>query len=340
MERQQEALTLMTVTARIVLRVAAIAVTLALGCGVPARAQQGAATAQPGTQWSEAEIRQALAPVRAGRKLTPASWPGGARVAVCISFDVDTETWDLARGATAPVSLSAGEYGAKQGMPRILALLDKHKIPASFYIPAVSAMVHPEIIPSIVKAGRHEIGVHGWIHESLPALNNEAEEQRLLDQSIDYLTKATGRRPTGYRAPAWAFSRFTAPQLARAGFLYDSSMMAMDEPYELLLDGKPSSLIELPVEWILDDAPYLGRTGALPSPELVFKTYRDEFDHAYEDRSYYMLTMHPRVVGHRSAMVHLDSLIAYIKSKPGVWFATAEQIATHLKKATSSSALR
>jgi peptidoglycan-N-acetylglucosamine deacetylase len=313
------------------------ALTLTLLAGAAVAAQQQGTNAQPGTKWSETEIRQAVAPVRAGRKLTPSEWPGGARVAVCISFDVDTETWDLARGATAPVPLSAGEFGATQGMPRVLAMLDKHKIPASFYIPAVSAMLHPQLIPAIVKSGRHEIAVHGWIHESLPALNDEQEEQRLLTQSIEYLTKATGRRPTGYRAPAWAFSRFTAAQLVKAGFLYDSSMMAMDEPYELVLDGTPSRLVELPVEWILDDAPYLGRTGALPSPELVFKTYRDEFDHAYADRSYYMLTLHPRVVGHRSAMVHLDALITYIKSKPGVWFATAEQIAQHVRKSAPAT---
>jgi len=300
-------------------------------------AQQAPANAQPGTRWSEAEIRAALAPVRAGRKLTPPSWPGGARIAVCISFDVDTETWDLARGGTAPVSLSAGEFGARAGLPRILTLLDKHSIPASFYIPAVSAMLHPDVVPSILKSGRHEIGVHGWIHENLPALNDEAEEQRLLTQSIDYLTKATGKRPVGHRAPSWALSRFTAPMLAKAGFLYDSSMMAMDEPYELVLDGTPSKLIELPVEWILDDAPYLGRTGAMPSPEMVFKVYRDEFDHAYNDRTFYMLTMHPRVIGHRSAMVHLVALITYMKSKPGVWFATAEQIANHVAKSASAT---
>jgi peptidoglycan-N-acetylglucosamine deacetylase len=300
-------------------------------------AQQPAAVPQPGIRWSEEQIRQSVSAVRAGRKLTPAAWPGGARVAVCLSFDVDAETWDLARGSTAPVSLSAGEYGARQGLSRILALLDTHALPASFYVPAATAILHPHVIPSIVKSGRHEVGLHGWIHESLPALNDAVEEQRLLDQSIAYLTQATGRRPVGYRAPAWAFSRFTAGQLVRAGLLYDSSMMAMDEPYELLVDGKRTELIELPVEWILDDAPYLGRTGALPSPDLIFKTYRDEFDGAYADRSYYMLTMHPRVIGHRSAMVHLAELITYMKSKPDVWFATAEQIARHIKAVTPDS---
>lgn len=315
---------------------AAIAALVFGGAALEARQQQG----QPGIDWTEPQIRQAVAPVRAGRVLTPPSWPGGNRVAVCLSFDVDAETWDLARGGDAPVSLSAGEFGAKQGMPRILALLDRHAIPGSFYIPAVSAMLHPEIVPSITKSGRHEIGVHGWIHESLPALNNAADEERLLNQSLEFLTKAIGKRPTGYRAPSWAFSRFTASQVARAGFLYDSSMMAMDVPYELVLDGKPSGLIELPVEWILDDAPYFSRTGALPSPELIFRTYRDEFDAAYAEGSYYMLTMHPRVIGHRSRMNHLEELVAYMRSKPGVWFATAEQIATHIKSTMGKPAGR
>ncbi|MGE3843448.1 MAG: polysaccharide deacetylase [Vicinamibacterales bacterium] len=297
-------------------------------------AQQPAA--QVGTRWTETQIREAIAPVRAGRTLVPTSWPGGNRVAVCISFDVDTETWDLARGGDAPVSLSAGEFGARQGMPRILDMLDRHSIPASFYVPAVSAMLHPDIVASIAKSRRHEIGVHGWIHESLPALNDAAEEERLLRQSVDYLTKVAGKRPAGYRAPSWALSRFTANQLARSGFLYDSSMMAMDVPYELVLDGKPSGLIELPVEWILDDAPYFSRTGALPAPELIFRVYRDEFDAAYAEGSYYMLTMHPRVIGHRSRMNHLEELIGYMRSKPGVWFATAEQIASHIKATVMS----
>jgi peptidoglycan-N-acetylglucosamine deacetylase len=307
-----------------------VGLTLAL-CGHVA-AQQSAQTGQPGTKWSEAEIRQAVADSRAGRKLTPKQWPDGARVAVCISFDVDNETWELARGATAPVPLSAGEFGAKQGLPRVLQMLDRQKIPASFYIPAVAALLEPSMIDAIKKSGRHEIGVHGWIHENLSTLDNAAEEERLLTQSIEHLTKAIGHRPVGHRAPSWALSRHTLPLLQKAGFTYDSSMMAMDEPYEIVRDGKPTGLVELPVEWILDDAPYFGRSGALPAPELIFKVYQDEFDQAYADGTMFMLTTHPQVIGHRSRIVHLEKLIAYIKSKPGVWFATAEQIANYVKK--------
>src|SRR5580658_3128906 len=146
---------------------------------------------QPGTTWTEDQLKQAVAPSRAGRKLTPKSWPGGARVAVCLSFDVDNESYLLAAGQTSPTTLSAADFGAESGLPRILALLDKYQVPASFFIPAVSALLHPEMIPSIMKSGRNEIGVHGWIHESPPSINNAAEEDRLLTQVFYNLTKAT-----------------------------------------------------------------------------------------------------------------------------------------------------
>lgn len=265
--------------------------------------------------------------VRAGRRLTPPSWPGGGRVAVALSFDVDNEL--LSRNSPLPVPLSQGQYGATTGLPRILAMLDRHEVPATFFVPAVSAMLDGEMIPSILKSKRHEIGVHGWIHENLPALSDAALERRLLTQSIDYLTKATGKRPVGYRAPSWAFSPHTLSQIVEAGFLYDSSFMAMDEPYELVQHGKPTGLIEIPIEWILDDYPYFGpnASGAIPSPAAVYEIYKAEFDAAYEDGTMLVLTTHPHVIGHRSRAAQLEKLIAYMKAKPGVWFATHEQIA-------------
>jgi peptidoglycan/xylan/chitin deacetylase (PgdA/CDA1 family) len=316
-----------------------VAVLAAAGCSAapePAAAQAPGAQApappvqgpgQPGITWTEERLKTAVAPVRAGRVLTPRQWPNGARVAVCLSFDVDNESFTLLRGDTTPVTLSAGEYGAMEGLPRVLQALDRHNIAGSFYIPAVSAQLHPQMIEEIKKRGRHEIGVHGWIHENLPELNDAAEEERLLTQAIDYITKASGKRPVGYRAPSWAFSQHTLGLIRKAGFMYDSSLMAMDQPYELVSNGQPTGLIELPVEWILDDAPYFGRAGSLPSPAAIFDVYRDEFDRAYEERTMLMLTMHPHVIGHRSRIVHLEKLIAYMKSKPGVWFATAEEIA-------------
>src|SRR5215475_2045189 len=200
------------------------------------------------------QMKQAVAGVRAGRRLTPKSWPNGSRVAVSLNFDVDNET--LWRQTPLPVPLSAGEYGATTGLPRILDLLDRQQIPATFFIPAMSSILHPDMVPEILRRKRHEIGVHGWVHEELPLVGDSAKEEQLITQSIDYVTNVTGRRPVGFRAPSWAFSPHTLNQVLKASFLYDSSLMAMDEPYEVVSKGRPTGLIELPINWILDDYPY------------------------------------------------------------------------------------
>src|SRR5207248_9972970 len=135
--------------------------------GSPSRmATNPAVRPQPGVKWSEEQLKKAVAPGRAGAALTPKSWPNNAKVAVCLSFDIDNESPTLAQGITLPVPLSGQQYGATQGMPRILELLDRDKLPASFYTPAVSAILAPDMIPAIMKSGRHEIAVHGWIHEN------------------------------------------------------------------------------------------------------------------------------------------------------------------------------
>ncbi len=304
---------------------------------VPAWAQQAPPPRQIGTTWTDEQLFKAVAPVRAGRKLTPKTWPNTARVAACLSFDVDNESYLLAGGVTSPTTLSAAEFGAKEGLPRILALLDKYQIPSTFFIPAVSALLHPEMIPAIMKSGRHEIGVHGWIHEFPPATGSAAEEERLLNRAIDYLTKATGKRPVGYRAPAWAFSENTLPLIRKAGFFYDSSLQSMDEPYEIESNGEPTGMVELGIDWTLTETAFLGRGGTMPSPEQVFQLYQDEFDGAYEQGTTFVLTLHPHVTGHRAPMKYLDRFVAYMKSKPGVWFATCEQIARHVKSAEPRS---
>ena len=279
---------------------------------------------------TEDQIKAAVAGARAGANLNPKSWPNGARVAVCITFDVDNESIS----GPLPVPYSRGEYGAITAMPRILKLADKQQIPMSFFVPAMSFILHPEMVGEIQQSKRHEIGVHGWLHENLPEAKDAAQEQELLTRAIDYLTKATGQRPVGYRAPSWEFTPNTLEQVRKAGFLYDSSMMARDDPYEINANGKATGLIELPISWILDDYPFFGQLGEgmLPDPETVYmKIFKAEFDVAYEERGLFVLTMHPHISGHRSRIVELDKLISYIKSKPGVWFATTGDVARYLK---------
>ncbi len=286
---------------------------------------------QPGTKWSEEQIKRAVAPSRAGHKLIP-KWPNGAKVAVVISYDIDNESPLIDRNNLLPTPLSETEYGATSGLPRILGVLEKRNLPATFYTPAVSALLAPEMIPAIQKSGKNEIALHGWIHESLPNLNDAGEEERLLNQAIEYLTKVTGKRPVGTRAGAWALSPYSIGIIQKAGLLYDSSMMARDEPYNIMSNGKDTGLLELPVSWIEDDAPYFGSAGSLPSPELIFKVYRDEFDMAYREGTFLMLTFHPHISGRRSRVAEMEKFFDYMKSKPGVWFATAQQVAEYVKK--------
>ncbi|WP_072803606.1 polysaccharide deacetylase family protein [Rhodococcoides yunnanense] len=284
-------------------------------------------------QWPESTWRPIVEHVRAGRSLTPQAWPDDASVAVAISFDSDHETPALRDSAVTPGVLSGGQYGARVALPRIRKLLARQRVPASFFVPAVSALLYPEQIDAAVEDG-HEIGVHGWIHERNTLLER-ADERDLTLRSLDTLEKLSGRRPVGIRTPSWDFSPNTLDIIRELGFLYDSSLMADDDPYELVAAGEPTGIVELPVEWIRDDAPYFGMArfaGIRPytAPSAVLEIWKREFDGARADRGVFQLTMHPSIIGHRSRLWILDELLTYIRESGDVWFATHEQLATYV----------
>ncbi len=284
--------------------------------------------------WPEAEWRRRVLQVRAGRSLRPASWPGGNRCAVALSFDSDHDTNELRDGGRSIGRMSWGQYGNRVGVPRILELLKRTGVPATFFVPAVSALLYPEEQVRVIADG-HEIGLHGWIHE-LNSVLPEKNERELHLRSADALTRVTGIRPVGMRTPSWDFSPATLTIQREMQLLYDSSLMADDDPYELEQDGEPTGIVELPVEWIRDDAVYfnMNRFQALrpyTPPAAVLDIFRREFDRAYEERGLFLLTMHPHVIGYRSRMFILEELIAHMRDRPGVWFATHRDIALHAR---------
>ncbi len=304
-----------------------LAVPFALG------AQTAPTPARPGWQWSMDSVRTVVNAVRAGRSLAPASWPGGARVAVLLSFDVDNETIPLRFGEPTVGTLASAQYGARRGLGRLVRLLDAQRIPASFFIPSVSLALTPGMADTIAKSGRHEFAVHGWIHE-LNATLPDSAERALLKKAVAELTELTGVKPTGYRAPSWNFSPNTLSILRDMGFRYESSLMADDNPYELLQRGQPTGIVELPVEWILDDAPLFDPRGnAYMNPRDVARVWIDEFDKAYEERGMFLLTMHPHVSGHRSRIVALELLLAHIRTKAAgtVWYGTHAAAAEYVR---------
>ncbi len=300
-------------------------------------AQTAPTPVKPGWQWTMDSVRTVVNAVRAGRSLAPASWPGGARVAVLLSFDVDNETIPLRFGEPTVGTLASAQYGARRGLGRLVRLLDAQRIPASFFIPSVSLALTPGMADTIARSGRHEFAVHGWIHE-LNATLPDSAERALLKKAVAELTELTGVKPTGYRAPSWNFSPNTLSILRDMGFRYESSLMADDNPYELLQRGQPTGIVELPVEWILDDAPLFDPRGnTYMNPRDVARVWIDEFDKAYEERGMFLLTMHPHVSGHRSRIVALELLLAHIRTKAAgsVWYGThaaaAEYVRTQAK---------
>jgi peptidoglycan/xylan/chitin deacetylase (PgdA/CDA1 family) len=290
-------------------------------------------TLQP-WQWTDEQWRRIVERVRAGRPLKPKGWPGGARCAVALSFDSDHETNELRDGGQSIGRLSQGQYGARQGIPRILQILERAGVNASFFVPAVTALLYPQEQRRVIAEG-HEIGIHGWIHERNSDLPADAERE-LQMRSADTLAKICGARPVGIRTPSWDFSPQTLAITKEMGLEYDSSLMADVDCYELVMDGQETGVVELPVEWIRDDAVYfnMNRFAALrpyTPPADVFDIFRREFDAAYRERGIFQLTMHPHVIGYRSRIWILEELIRYIRGHEGVWFATHAEIVRYAK---------
>ncbi|WP_338757623.1 polysaccharide deacetylase [Nocardia vulneris] len=290
-------------------------------------------TEQQPWEWEEAAWRGHVDKVRAGRVLRPRSWPGGAKVAVALSFDSDHETIPLRDGEVLPGKLSQGEYGSRVGVPRVLRLLERFAAPSTFFMPGVSALLHDGEAQSYVSAG-HEVALHGWIHERNTHLPPGVERE-LAFRAADTLERLTGVRPVGIRTPSWDFSAHSLQIIRDLGLTYDSSLMADDDCYEILADGEPTGIVELPVEWIRDDLAYftMDRFTALrpyTTPRGVLSIWRDEFAIAYAESGVFQLTMHPHCIGHRSRIAVLAELLEYITAHEGVWFATHAQIADHV----------
>ena len=264
-------------------------------------------------------------------------WPDDAQCAVVLSFDLDAETSWIFRdpeNARRPVVISSGRFGPKFGVPGIIELLSEYELPCSFFVLSVSAERYPEAVEQIVKAG-YEIGAHGHMHERVDTLPPDQEEE-ILAKSVDLLAKATGQKPVGYRSPSWELSPTSLALLEKYGFAYSSNFMDDYFPYMHPRQGVGEPLVELPVSWLLDDAPFfqwgLGRDYRPIQPAShVLEIWREEFVGIYRRGGMFMLTMHPQLIGRVSRLDMLRHLIDFMRGFPDVWFSTAEMVARHWK---------
>ncbi len=251
---------------------------------------------------------------------------------VCLSFDFDAiSLWIGPMGAKSPSMISRGEFGAV-AMPRILKILEREAVPATFFVTGHTAETYPGQTRAIVEAG-HEIGHHGYLHENPIELSPE-EEERVLLRGLDALNTVAGVRPIGYRSPSWDNSPSTIDLLLKHGFRYESSLMGDDftpywcrtgdviDPDGPYLFGQEVDLVEMPVSWLLDDFPHFEyiRLPTRVSPGLsaaskVEEIWREEFDFMTRDipDGVFTLTMHPQVIGRGHRLMMLERLIAHFK---------------------------
>jgi len=256
--------------------------------------------------------------------------------AASFTFDVDAESAVLwgneAAGARMSV-MSHQAYGPLVGIPRILDLLDRHQIPSTFFVPGHTAHRYPEAVRSIVAAG-HEIAHHGYLHEQPTALTLD-EEIEALDRGLEALAEVAGVRPAGYRAPMWDLSWRTPGLLAERGFLYDSSLMDADHPYELEVGSQ--SLVEIPIQWALDDweqycyLPDIAGSGLIESPRKARELWQLEFDALRDVGACWVLTNHPFLSGRASRAAELGDLMRYVVEHTDVWTTSLGAIAQHVR---------
>ncbi|UCH02386.1 MAG: polysaccharide deacetylase [Candidatus Bathyarchaeota archaeon] len=259
-------------------------------------------------------------------------WPTGYRCCVNLSFDYDSNSDEVRNVPFDIVARSRGRFAPKVAVPRILDLLDRLEIKATFFTPGWTVDMFTGSVENIVSRG-HEIGAHGYLHEKLTELSFEAEED-VFHKSLTAMAKI-GVKPIGFRAPYWLVGERTIKLLMRLGFRYDSSFMDNDMPYKLIRRQKYTGLIELPIEWMLDDWPLFETNKK--SPEAVYNIWKPEFEGIYELGRYFGLTCHPQTIGRVSRLNMLEKLLSEMKEKGDVWFATCKETADWTRKKLSSS---
>lgn len=261
-------------------------------------------------------------------------WPNKKRLALCLSFDIDAETLWLTRNeinARHLVHLSRGLYATKQGLPRILKMLEEENLKATFFTTAYTAEIHPEIIKYIAEQG-HEIGYHGYMHE----VKDTYEEENILMDKVDVIIRnLTGKRSIGVRMPDGIIHDFHKRLWLDRGIIYSSNWRNNDGPFLLKLDGEEIPIVELPKDGIVDDTSYNMYT--LQHPEHYYlrsgremvQIWKDEFDGLADEGRMLNFVMHPQFIGRPGYVRALRDFIHYAKEN-GAWITTDEQVAKHV----------
>ncbi|MFZ4451695.1 polysaccharide deacetylase family protein [Salibacterium aidingense] len=264
-------------------------------------------------------------------------WNDGIQCKVMLTFDFDAESLWISRNEQnlkKPGTLSQGKFGANVGVPALLEMLAKHDIHSTFFIPGWVAENYQDVVEKIMKT-KHEIGHHGYLHEWVDPENPE-KEREVFVKGLESLEHITGKKPVGFRSPAWETSENMIDILLEYDFLYSSNMMDAINPYRTKRNGKETSLIELPVQWMLDDAPFFlfsinGPSRPIFPANHVMEIWKEEFHAIYKRGGLFNLVCHPQIIGRPSRLDMLDNFISYINSYPDIQFVKGKEMACYYR---------
>jgi peptidoglycan/xylan/chitin deacetylase (PgdA/CDA1 family) len=262
------------------------------------------------------------------------AWRAGASTVATLTFDVDAESPILAqsgRYAGHLSTMSHQAYGPDVGVPRILDLLDRLEVPATFFVPGWVAEQRPGLAPSIVERG-HEVAHHSYSHRSATDLSPQ-EQREDFERGLEVFARQ-GVEITGHRAALWQTTPTTMELLAEHGITYDSSMMGDDRPYLLRLEEV--SVVELPVHWSLDDweqyaflpEPHVG--AVIEAPSKVFDLWSSELDAMRDHGCLFNLCMHPFLTGRPSRLAVVRRLVEHARQHGDVAFERCRDVAARV----------
>lgn len=249
-------------------------------------------------------------------------WPEGKRIAVMLTFDFDAELLRysvIGKRKIGFADVSRGQYGPKEGLKRCLAMLQRHQLPATFFLPGEIIEKYPEQCREIA-AGKYEIAYHGYDHNNTIGIPEE-EETGNLEKSEGLIQELSGRKPVGARGPLDALQEYSLDLFSRRGYLYDSTLKDCDWPYVL-----ENGLVELPTDVAVDDFSYFYFSYADEAPincsylpDDVYAMWQDAFDElAAEGDKIMVLKLHPQLIGRVSRIAMLERFILYMQQRgPG-----------------------
>ena len=268
----------------------------------------------------------------------PLPWPNDAKCAVAFTWDMDAESglnyYHPNDADNLVYSQSTVRYGPKVAVPRIVEMGRQFNIPQTFFLPGWCVEKYPAAVELLLE-NEHEAALHGYLHERPNELSAE-DELYCLRRGIDAFVRKIGVRPRRWRAPSFAFSKFSLEYVIAEGFDYDSSLGGDDIPY--MLRHETGSLLELPGIWTMDDWPQYMHSRdfnyfmQVMPPARAIEVSRAEFDSAWLHGGFWMSIWHPFVSGRPARLNAVVGLIEHMQGKGDVWFARLDEVCDHVRR--------